>query len=110
MVAAVESGSDEAYRETTSVRTHESHAYKARQGYVVGGRVFGYRNVDVIKGTDHHGRPVRSHVEREINPEEAAVVQRIFSLYDSGVGYKRIARILTSERAVRCPATTARTA
>ena len=103
MVAAVESGSDEAYRETTSARTHETHAHKARQGYVVGGRVFGYRNVDVISGTDHHGRPVRSHVVREINPDEAAVVRRIFELYDSGVGYKRIARILTSEGAVAVP-------
>lgn len=67
MVAAVESGSDEAYRETTGRRVHEKHAFKARKGYVVGGRVFGYRNVDVISGTDHHGRPVRSHVVREVN-------------------------------------------
>jgi hypothetical protein len=67
---------------------------KAKAGHVVGGRVFGYDNHVV---PDSHGR--RSHVERVINPTEAAVVLRIFQMYDSGLGLKRIAKLLTSEHA-----------
>ena len=49
---------------------------------MVGGRVFGYRNHVVYNGVDRDGNPLRSHVEREINDAEAAVVRRIFELYD----------------------------
>ena len=66
---------------------------------MVGGRVFGYTNQDVFNGADLHGRPLRSHVERVINPTEAAVVRRIFALYDEGEGLKRIAMLLNSEGA-----------
>jgi Recombinase len=38
-------------------------------------------------------------VERVIDPIEAAVVLRIFEMYDSGLGLKRIAKQLTAERA-----------
>jgi len=99
-MSAVQSAADEAHREQTSERVHESHTRSAKAGHVVGGRVFGYTNQDVFSGVDPHGRPLRSHVERVINPTEAAVVQRIFALYDEGHGLKRIAKLLTSERAV----------
>src|SRR5262245_13498784 len=36
---------DEGHREQTRERVHESHAAKHARGHVVGGRVFGYRNV-----------------------------------------------------------------
>jgi hypothetical protein len=65
----------------------------------MGGRVFGYRNVDVVIGTDAHGRHIRSHVERAIAEEEAAVVRRIFALYAGGVGLKGIAKCLTLDGA-----------
>ena len=93
---------DEQYRQKSSERTHEAHAALARAGRVAGGRVFGYRNVDVIKGEDEHGRPLRSHVERRIVPREADVVRRIFELYDSGLGLKAIAKRLNAEEAT-CP-------
>ena len=41
---------------------------------------------DVFNGVDRDGRPLRSHVERVIDETEAAVVRRIFELYDSGLG------------------------
>jgi len=47
-----------------------------------------------------HGRPIRSHVVREIVLEEAAGVQKIFELYASGCGLKAIAKLLTQDRAV----------
>lgn len=98
-MSAVQSAADEAHREQTSERVHESHTRSAKAGHVVGGRVFGYTNQDVFQGVDVHGRPLRSHVERIIDPTEAAVVQRIFALYDAGDGLKRIAKQLTSEHA-----------
>src|SRR5439155_706151 len=68
-------------------------------GVLVGGRVFGYHNRVIYNGIDRDGNPLRSHVEREINDAEAAVVRRIFALYDAGEGLKRIAKLLTSEGA-----------
>jgi hypothetical protein len=42
---------------------------------------------------------VKQLVERVVDPVEAAVVLRVFPLYDSGLGLKRIAALLTSEEA-----------
>ena len=99
VMSAVQAGADEAHREQTAARMREAHGRLARNGYVTGGRLFGYRNVDKFNGVDQHGRPLRSHVEREIEPTEAAVVLRIFEMYASGLGLKRIAKQLTAERA-----------
>ncbi len=63
--------------------------------------VFGDRNHAIYNGYDRDGNPLRSHVEREENPTEAAVVRRIFAPYDAGEGLKRIAMQLNSEQAVR---------
>jgi site-specific DNA recombinase len=99
VMSAVQSGADDAHREQTAERMHEAHRRLASKGYVTGGRLFGYRNVDVTKGLDQHGRPLRSHVERAIEPAEAAVVLRIFEMYASGLGLKSIAKRLTADRA-----------
>ena len=96
-MSAMRLAADEAHREQTRERVHEAHLAKVRKGYVVGGRVFGYRNVDVTNGTDQHGRPLRSHVTRVIDETEAPVVVRIFELYASGLGLKAIAKRPTSE-------------
>src|SRR5690606_12928301 len=96
------SAADEAHREDTSRRVTEAHTRLAKAGYVTGGRVFGYRNQDVYSGTDMHGRPLRSHVERVVSPEEAAVVLKIFRLYDEGYGLRTIGGMLLRENAP-CP-------
>jgi site-specific DNA recombinase len=85
---------DELEREKARQRTYDAMSRKARSGYVTGGRVFGYDNVD-IPGVD--GK--RAHVERRINEAEAAVVRRIFDLCAGGSGYTRIAKALNAERA-----------
>ena len=102
VVGALQGFGDETHREQTSERVHEAHARLAKAGRVVGGRVFGYRNRVVYNGVDHDDNPLRSHVELEINPTEAAVVRRIFALYDEGEGLKRISMQLNAERAA-CP-------
>jgi len=72
---------------------------KALAGHVTGGSVFGYRNRDVYIGMDPHGRPLRSHVEREIDPAEAAIVRRIFELSAQGMGKTTIAKLLNADHA-----------
>jgi site-specific DNA recombinase len=70
---------DELEREKARQRTFDAMLRKAKAGHVTGGRVFGYDNVDVV-GPD--GR--RSHVIREINDAEAAIIRRIFQLCADG--------------------------
>jgi hypothetical protein len=93
----VQGFADEAHREATSERVHEAHTRLHKAGHCVGGRIFGYKNRTIYKGEDVHGRRLKTHEERVIDPNEAAVVRRIFELYDSGYGLKRIAKMLTDE-------------
>jgi hypothetical protein len=48
---------------------------------------------DVSNGADAHGRPLRSHVDRVIEPGEVAAVRRLFDLYASAQGLKRLAKL-----------------
>ncbi len=86
-------------RRRASQRVHAAFTHKAQRGHVVGGRCFGYRNVDVHAGLDKDGRPIRSHVVREIHPEEAAVVRQIFEAYAHGDGKTTIAKTLNAQGA-----------
>jgi site-specific DNA recombinase len=87
-------------RVKASERMHEAHTRLAGNGYVTGGRVFGYRNRRISKGVDRDGNAMHSHVDGEINLEEAAVVRRAFELYADGHGLKAVAHRLNAERAV----------
>ncbi len=75
-------------REKTAQRAHEHLLTKARRGLVVGGRVFGYDNVEVKEGD----RRVR--VEYRINENEAKIVREIFRRYADGEGLRTIAQDL----------------
>ena len=77
------------YRRQIAKWTKEAMVRKAKQGYVCGGKVFGYDNVRV-----------NGHVERRINDAHAAVIRRIFAMSLDGTGYSRIAKELNAERAV----------
>ena len=85
---------DELEREKARQRTADAMQRKARAGHVTGGAVFGYRN-RVVVGAD--GR--RSHVEREVHEEEAAVIRAIFEWCAAGYGVNAIAKRLNAERA-----------
>jgi DNA invertase Pin-like site-specific DNA recombinase len=84
---------DELEREKARQRVTDAMMRKARAGHVTGGRVFGYDNFEVTV----EGR--RSHVERRINADDAAIVHRIFELCSAGTGYTRIAKRLNEEQA-----------
>ena len=87
LLMSVGAFADELERERARQRTYDAMEQKARAGYVTGGRVYGYDNVDVA-GAD--GR--RLHVVRRVNEEQAAVVRRIFALCAEGQGFTRIAK------------------
>jgi site-specific DNA recombinase len=100
ILLSVTAFADELEREKARQRTYDALVRKARAGHVAGGRVFGYDNVDVLTGNvDPSGRPIRSHVERKINPAEAIVVRRVFELAAAGYGKKQIARLLNEDLA-----------
>jgi site-specific DNA recombinase len=73
-------------RRRASQRSRDALLTRARQGYVTGGKCFGYRNV-------REG----AFVKRVIDDTEAALVRRIFELYASGVGMTSIAYRLNDE-------------
>jgi DNA invertase Pin-like site-specific DNA recombinase len=79
-------------RAKASQRTRDALQVKAQRGYVVGGVVFGYRNVPVLAEGGQ-----RSHVVREIREDEAATVRRIFTMVPGGIGLRRIAQTLNAE-------------
>jgi len=67
-------------RDRARVRTHDALMRKAKSGHVTGGVIFGYVNRPVLDGAR------RSHVERVVDPREAAVVRRIFTHAAEGWG------------------------
>ncbi len=83
---------DELEREKARQRTSDAMVRKARAGHVCGGSCFGYANVDVA-GADGN----RSHVERQIVSEQAAVIVRIFEECASGHGVKAITKALNAD-------------
>lgn len=93
MMLTFRAGFDEMERERARERTRDALERKAKAGHVCGGRVFGYRNVTVTE----NGK--RSHVVREIVPEEAAVVRRIFELTVEGWTTREIVNVLSTDSA-----------
>lgn len=81
--------------EVEAIRSRTCEALRARvkDGFVAGGRCYGYKNERVTDGSG------RSRTRAVIDPTEAAVVREIFSLYRDGLGLKRIASCL-NERGV----------
>ena len=66
-------------RDKARQRTHDALQRRAQARHVTSGRVFGYDNIDVAGPAGE-----RSHVERQSNEEQVAVVRRIFELCAKG--------------------------
>ena len=66
---------------------------RVEAGQSGGGNSYGY---DVVKRIGDDGEPVRG--ERRINPQQAAIVRRIFAEYAAGSSPKAIARALNREK------------
>jgi site-specific DNA recombinase len=80
------------YLKDLAAKTHRGLRGRVEAGKSGGGNCFGY---NVLKRFDAAGEPIRG--EREINREEAAVVERIFRDYAAGVSPKAIAHALNRE-------------
>lgn len=89
---------EEARREIGK-RTHRGLTGQAIAGYNAGGRSYGYRHVPIEDPSrkDHLGRPIVVAVRREVDPEQAAVVRRIFEWYADGLSPRKIADRLNVE-------------
>ena len=88
---AVRSFGSEFFRESQTRHMVDALKRKAKAGHVHGGLTFGYKNVRV-----------NGHVEREIIPEQARVIQQIFERYAAGHSLGRIAADLNRAGAP-CP-------
>jgi site-specific DNA recombinase len=90
---------DEQYVRGLSEKVHRGQEGCIRRGYTAGGACYGYRNI-AIPDPQHAGRGATVRVlgvEREIVPEEAAIVLRIMELRAMGRGYGSICRKLNND-------------
>jgi site-specific DNA recombinase len=87
---AMQTMADEIEREKAKQRMFDTMHAKAQKGHSTGGKCYGYDNVRLAAG----------HVEQRINPEQAAVIVRIFELAAAGYGQRRIAIHLNDEGAL----------
>ena len=89
--------SAEMEREKASQRTYDAMFRKAKALYVTGNKVYGFDNVPVYgDGVNADGTRHRQHVVRQINPEQAKTVVRVFEMYASGFGLAGIAKTLNT--------------
>jgi site-specific DNA recombinase len=72
--------------EAASARTREQKHAKAARGAIADGRVLGYKNIGEAKNR-----------QRVIEPDQAALVTRIFTMASEGKGLLRIANTLNRE-------------
>jgi DNA invertase Pin-like site-specific DNA recombinase len=80
------------YLKDLGAKTHRGIRGRVENGKVGCGNAYGYR---VIRALDASGRPVTG--EREIIPEQAEVIRRIFRDYVAGLGPQQIAIALNRE-------------
>jgi site-specific DNA recombinase len=92
LLLSVHTFAAEMERDQARKRTRDALLAKARKGFVTGGNVFGYDNIEI---SDEAGR--RQHVIRHINADEAAIIHRIFKSVASDMGLKKIAKVLNAE-------------
>lgn len=79
-------------RRQTSKRVFDAGLQRVRAGHVAGAKIWGYDNVPVLGPSGK-----RLHTLRRVNPAQAAVVVRIFTMYAEGIGSSTIARRLNAE-------------
>jgi DNA invertase Pin-like site-specific DNA recombinase len=89
-LVAARSFAAELEREKTAQRTHEHLLLKAQRGLNVGGRVYGYDNLEIKEG----GRRLR--VEYRINEVQAEIIREVFRRYAAGDGVRALAKELNA--------------
>jgi site-specific DNA recombinase len=90
---------DEQYVRGLSQKVHRGQEGCIRRGYAAGGICYGYRSKSILD-PEHGGRGATVRVlgvEREVIPEEAAIVKRIMEMRATGLGYGTISKRLNAE-------------
>jgi site-specific DNA recombinase len=74
---------DSLYLKDLAKRTFRGVEQLALNGLRPGGRVFGYKRVPIGSNTerDSHDRPIIAGVKLAVDPDQAAIVRRIFERY-----------------------------
>lgn len=98
-----------AYRDEEFSKSHGHKIKRGRRGrflngYHPGGYCYGYNNVpdEDLTRKGCYGRPAVNGVYQSIDPEEAAIIVRVYEAYAAGMSLRDIAAMLNSE-AVRPP-------
>lgn len=81
------------YLKDLAQKTHRGLRGRVENGKSGGGLCYGY---DVVRKFDAKGMPENG--DREINQEQAAIVRRIFDMYNEGISPKAIAVKLNQEK------------
>lgn len=92
LLASVMGWKDEAFLDDLRDKTRRGMAGQVRRGLSAGGRAFGYCS----EPTYNEQRQIAGY-KRVINGQEAAIVRRIFELYDAGYSPKTIVHMLNKE-------------
>lgn len=92
MIGLIKGFTDAQFRSDLAARVRRGQRGSVQQGRSSGGVAYGYRRVSRF---DEKGEAIRGL--REIDPEEAEVVRRIFRDYAAGRSARQIARALNEE-------------
>ena len=87
------------FSKSLSIKVRSAREACFEKGYNPGGGCFGYTNEpdEDLTRKGLYGRPAVKGVLQVINPEEAAIVLRIFRAYATGMSLSRIATMLNTE-------------
>jgi site-specific DNA recombinase len=90
---------DEQYLQGLSEKVKRGQRGRVLNGFIPGGRCYGYRNVPIEDPTKRgdYGRPFVIGVRQEVIEDEASVISRIFDMYASGQSLADIAKALNRE-------------
>ncbi len=99
LIASVKGWMDEAFLEDLRDKVRRGMLGQVQRGYSPGGQPYGYRAEPITDPTrtDPYGRPLIVGSRRVIDPDEAAVVRRIFELFVAGLSPDAIAQQLNRE-------------
>jgi len=85
---------DDLHNDELAFKTRRGLTGRATDGFVTGGRCYGYDNVPVPDVIGADGKPAS---RRQVNEAEAEVVRRIFKMYAEGGSLKSITKTLNAE-------------
>jgi site-specific DNA recombinase len=99
LLTAVFGGINEQYLVDLGKKTFRGVEGLAHRKLHTGGRCFGYKSVPIEHQSerDSHGRSVICGVRLEVEPQQAAIIRRIFSMYAEGRSLKFITKKLNEE-------------